>query len=92
MVILIINGFAHRVLNNGMVESAPVVKSEDGIIVQDDWRGRAPEEMHLTGAEAFIAQKELSRYSSIFPEDDYRLPSSEPSQEVRPEATQLRST
>lgn len=91
MVILVVNGFAHRVTNAGTLQSAPIRKfglpneEKEVIVPNKGWESRTPESMNLTGGDHNLIESELQRISYIFSED-YTLPSSEPLVQQKVEA------
>jgi hypothetical protein len=77
--VIIVRGFAHRILNNGMMESAKVATVNDlddvGYIFEEsDFQVRDPKTMNLTGGDYVKIQSDLQLYSHIMPAD-YILPS-----------------
>lgn len=71
MIIIQIHNFAHRILNNGLVESAPVFSN--GVV--GEWEFRSAESMDLTGGDEEHIRHTLQRLAVMFP-GDYRLPRS----------------
>lgn len=72
--IVIVHDFAHRLLDNGILESTPVEISKAGsYIVKNDWEPRSGNQMEMTGAEVAMLQDDLRKYSLVFHEG-YRLP------------------
>jgi len=66
MTIFILGSYAHRILNNGLVESTPVVKTDEGILIPDSgWQERSKAEMGLTGGDFALIRSELSRFSQM---------------------------
>ena len=94
MVVFIVNGWAHRMLNNGLIESAPVRKfglptdeEKEIIVPADKWQVRTAQEMNLTGGDQSLIAEELHRFSHVFADESYKLPSSQPLVESVPLAT-----
>lgn len=94
MVIFIVNGYAHRLLNSGIMESAPVRmfglpsdKEKQVIVPEDQWANRTPQSMNLSGGDISLIESELSRLTHIFQDESYRLPSSMPLSSEVPLAT-----
>jgi hypothetical protein len=79
MNIIIAHGYAHRLLRNGLVQSAPVqgfpeVGKRQGINVHEsEWETRAPEQMDITGGDAEAIRIQLENLSIIFPTMERRL-------------------
>lgn len=94
MVVMVINKFAHRITNAGVVESAPIrefglpTDKEKEIIIPDEgWESRTPASMNLTGGDFSLIETELQRFSYVFSDKDYVLPSSEAQPPAQVEAT-----
>ena len=73
MIIFMIHGFAHRLLNNGLMQSAPV--NEDGSIGEFDFR--SAESMNLTGGGEELIRNTLNNFASVF-QAGYELPVTTP--------------
>jgi hypothetical protein len=73
MITVQVHGFAHRLLNNGLVQSAPV--AEDGTFGEFDFRGAAG--MNLSGGDEELIRSTLERLTSVFPAE-YKLPVAQP--------------
>lgn len=96
MNIIISHGFAHRLRNDGIVESCPVVRQElpqDDVpdmtaLLDADWEIRNLEDMDLTGGDYSVIKDMLFRLRDIFSVAGRRLPvTSKPKQESAPEAS-----
>lgn len=81
MNIIIAHGYAHRMLNNGLVESTPVVTvpSDAGPIftLRPDWKLRSPQQMDLGGGDMELVRLSLDQFRHIFFDEKPRLPYSE---------------
>ncbi len=71
MKLLIIGKYAHRTLNNGKVESAPLTTLDNGnpIIDMQDFRSRDPKEMNMTGAQLIIIGNALLNMRNLIREE-----------------------
>ena len=80
-VVLIIDDYAYRLLNDGQVEHTVTAKMKDGLVVFDPGNfslyGHGPEERHMDGNDDNIIRQVLKELYSYFPPD--RLPSQTPS-------------
>jgi len=80
MNIVIAHGYAHRMLRNGMIESAPViaVPSDRGPIftIRPEWKPRAALQMDLSGGDFELIRLTLDQYRHVFFDDSPRLPHS----------------
>lgn len=80
MNIVIAHGYAHRMLRNGMIESAPVVAvpSDRGPIytIRPEWKPRSAVQMDLSGGDFEQIRLTLDLYRHIFFDDKPRLPHS----------------
>lgn len=89
MVMFIVNGWAHRMLNNGLVESSPVkvVPGEDpkdtAFIVKGPWALRTQESMGMSGGDSEYIRAELSRMDLVFANLD-RVPKNMRVQHIQP--------
>lgn len=68
---IIVRGFAHRLLENGLVESAPV--HTESVISELDWQFRSDSSMNLNGWEKDKIRVELDTIRTMIP-NDYILP------------------
>jgi hypothetical protein len=75
MIVAIVHGFAHRILNNGLMQSAPVISEGDEIVI-GEFDFHAAEEMQLGGGDEELIRSTLERFASVFPAD-YKLPHAE---------------
>lgn len=74
--IFIVRGFAHRLMKNGLMESAPVRGSLDSLSIDEkSFQQRPPSAMNLSGGDYAQIESDLNRYSHMMPAD-YVLPSS----------------
>jgi hypothetical protein len=98
MICIIVDNHAHRLLKNGAVESAKVIKKSDAglqytsAIILDDWSILSPEQgLNMTSGDfdAFI-RKPLEVLHAIFPADRTPLPSSEKTEQVAPSVNEVR--
>lgn len=70
MVKLIIDNHAHRLLNNGQVESADI---KDGQIDEKSWSLRmGGEGMNLSGGQMFTIHQLLSNINNMFPKTEQK--------------------
>lgn len=77
--VVIVHGFAHRLMQNGSIESTPVVTSETGNYISDsDWQVRGGNSMDHTGADLSEIFSQLQRLNAIFYDNNVRVPTSEP--------------
>lgn len=77
MNVLIAHGYGHRLLNNGILESAPVADTKKGgglSIVNADWQQRSSEEMDLSGGDVELIRNQLKFLGHVFFSDERRLP------------------
>jgi len=85
MTILIVDGWAHRLRNDGLMESAEVLHhrfdNDSTMMAQstldDGWAVRPPTDVELTGGEYSTIQQTINRVASQFPEGRPGLPKSE---------------
>lgn len=91
MIIHIVHGYAHRILNNGVVESAPVLPApiDKDILNFGPWLPRTPESMNHTGGDMALIQEMLERQANLFP-PDYRLPNVREEKSKEPQANEPR--
>lgn len=73
MIQITVHNHAHRLLNNGILESAQVF--EDGSIGEFSQKGNL--EMNLTGGDSELIRECIERLSQSIPAD-YKLPFAEP--------------
>lgn len=71
--IIVVRGWAHRLLENGTVESASIVKDGDSIIVLSDWQQRKAEDMNLDGWDFDQVRVELDTLRTKLP-NEYAIP------------------
>jgi hypothetical protein len=87
MNIVIVHGYAHRLMESGVVESAPVATSKAGggsvLIDETGWQQRTPESMDLSGGDEFTIRETLERFSHIFVDDLERLAHAAPRMPVQ---------
>ena len=79
MNIVIAHGFAHRLLNNGTVESSPVriVRDQEGNEIQairGPWQSRLPSTMDLSGGDFELIRLTLDRFRAVFFDNGPRTP------------------
>jgi hypothetical protein len=66
MTVLIINGYAHRIMSDGEFQTASVyIKDNGDIKIRNDWKKRLPEEYNLTGGEFSVIKEYLLRIQQI---------------------------
>lgn len=82
MNIIITRGFGHRVLRNGLIESAPFDGEKFGV-----WERKTLDEMNLRGGDWAFVEGNLKRMAQIFP-PDYKLPVSKQVSTPAPAATE----
>ena len=77
---VICHGYAHRLMETGGIQSAPVDTTEDGdvIVYGKDWAVRTAESMDLSGGDEFTIRETLGQFSHIFVDGMVRRPSSVP--------------
>lgn len=68
MVSIIADNHAHRLLSNGLMESASVEDKKDGSSVKilQDWQVQTPEVLGITGAEHEEIRRTLNRLATVF--------------------------
>lgn len=71
-----VHGYAHRITNMGVVESAPTVQKfeEFPVTIVDDWHQRNEIEMDLTGGDISWIRDTLQLIAYMFPDNLKRLP------------------
>lgn len=80
MSIVIVHGYAHRLTQAGIIESAVAVEDNrtdvlDGITVyRADWHQRGPESMDLLGGDYELIRELLQRLSDVFKDGQRRTP------------------
>lgn len=72
MITFAINDYAHRLLSNGILISAPI--NAEGIV--GDFEQRSDREMNLTGGDVAKIKGTLKEFGHIF-QEGYRLPETE---------------
>ena len=78
MVCIIVNAWAYRVRNNGILESSSVKIRGQGVIshleIQNDWAERLPELTDVSGADQSIIYGTLLQLSATLPKLGERQP------------------
>jgi len=76
--ILITHNWAHRLLTNGIIESAPVKATTLSITIDNSqWQNRGGSSMDMNGADLSEVQSQLQRLNAIFYDNHVRVPKSE---------------
>jgi hypothetical protein len=70
---IVVRGYAHRLLENGTVESVDIAFEGDEIQIQNDWQLRNPEDMNLDGWDYDQVRAELDTLRSKLP-SGYSVP------------------
>lgn len=70
MNIILCHGYAHRLLVDGRIESAPY---EGGILVED-WQSRSEDSMDLSGGDFELIRNMLTVLAGVFPTSEPRVP------------------
>jgi hypothetical protein len=68
MVAIIIDGYVHRLLHDGSVESLPAPE------LGEEWQRPDPREMNLLDGEVWQIQQTLLNLNSLFPKDRPGIP------------------
>lgn len=76
MVLIVVEGFAHRLLQNNVMESSEIILPDHGEMprISNDWQQRTPEAVGLTGAEYDNIQRTLNRLALAFTADRTQPP------------------
>jgi len=78
MIAVIVDNHAHRLLNNGLVESALIQKENDNTVVfidERDWKIVSPEkDLGITGGDFYMIKKQLEMLHALFPDGRNGLP------------------
>ena len=79
MNVVIAHGYAHRLLNNGIVESTPVreVRDQEGNSIwafRGPWQAKLPSQMDLSGGDAELIRLTLERFRAVFFDNGPRTP------------------
>jgi hypothetical protein len=79
VVFIVAHGYAHRLLNNGIVESTKVreVRDQEGQTIyafRDPWQAKLPSQMDLSGGDFELIRLTLDRFRAIFFDDGPRTP------------------
>jgi len=76
MTILVTHNFAHRLLFNRIMESAPVLKMNQGAleIDQKQWAQRQPDSMDMSGGDYELVKSMLKQLTFVFPANLRRTP------------------
>lgn len=79
MNVVIVHGYAHRLNEFGIVESAPVKTISGGVGLMDsDWQQRSEDSMDMLGGDMDLVRSDLERYSHVFrSEGGERVPRAE---------------
>jgi len=86
MNIVIAHGHAHRLMTNGIVQSAPVRMTDTGLVIEREFEQRNTDDMDITGGDFEFIRELLERLSYIFADGQKRLALTEqqPPQDVAP--------
>ena len=90
MVMFIVNGWCFRTLNNGLVESSPVmvVPGEDpkdtAFIVKGPWALRRQEMTNMSGGDSEYVRAQLSMLDNIFANIDRVPKAMKPKPSIQP--------
>ena len=76
MNILVTHGWAYRLRNDGIIETAKTAVMDDAILLED-WLPRSMEELDMTGGDIAEIETWLKRFGLLFQDDSRRLPSNE---------------
>ena len=88
MNVLIAHGHGHRLLNNSILESAPVSDTKRGgglSILDADWQQRSAEEMDLSGGDLELIRSQLQLLGHVFFAGERRLPIREEKKDETPD-------
>lgn len=86
MIIVVHNGYAHRMLTDGTMQSQKVEKDNEpmtglwigSIRIGSAWASKAPEEMGLTQTDANCLANYINQLSIVLPEKTEEFPHAEP--------------